>query len=238
MDRFNKLLAERLLPIGLVVKIYVAALGAWWCWRMFKFPKSKSTTIPPEELKERAVAREREYTIFKHVMELHYGLLKLASTQIVPGPATDLLTLAERITAVLRRILQSLRVAGKWMLGNLDYIDKLAEPTKTATGLTETLKNFWTTYESFLDVLFEVFPPSQYDTVNVDLEEDTEYNGFSPFKGLIQPIDNTIPLNQVHPNDEFVLRISDILADGATLCNAKVFPFVPLPRLILTSSRF
>jgi protein SMG7 len=224
LERFSKLLAERLLPIGLIVKIYVAALGALWTLRMFRrgSKATKESTSDNKEAKERSEPNQMEAVVLTHVIRLHLALVRIAHPQLEEeavkaptGPA------AERITAILRRSLQNLRVASKWLRANLEYLSRASSPTRTTPDLTAALAQFWPAYAEMLTLLARVFPADQLQGINVKLEEEIELSGFSPMKGSLYT-DSTGPAGQVHPNDEYLLRISDILTDAALIADADV----------------
>lgn len=219
LDRFNKLLAERLLPIGLIVKIYIAALGALWTSRILRSKQQKSTDSKDSS---KTSESHREGEILTHVMDLHLGLVKLAVAQLKPDTIADEETAAEKITAVLRRILQSLRVGSRWVSANLDYLYRSANPSKAAPGLTRTLGDFWSSYAIFSTLLATTFPLKDLQVPNVTLEEDVELADFTPLKGSLKTSGDAIPSNQVHPNDEYLLRIRDILGDANAFVESEV----------------
>lgn len=159
LSRFSTLLADRLLPIGLVVKVYTAALGALWTFRLSrKGESSKSGTNLPSK----GNTFIKEATVLTHVMELHLALVTLATAQLDPatlpttGTASNGTVLpnpAEKITAVLRRILQSLRVASRWLAVSTEYLYRSANPEKAPTALIRTMGEFWSSYATFATTL-------------------------------------------------------------------------------------
>ena len=224
LERFSTLLAERLLPIGLIVKIYVSALGALWTLRMFRrgSKATKESTPDNKEAKERPEPNQMEAVVLTHVIRLHLALVRIAHPQLEEeavkapiGPA------AERITAILRRSLQTLRVASKWLRANLEYLSRASSITRTTPDLTAALAQFWPAYAEMLTLLARVFPTDQLQGINVKLEEEIELSGFSPMKGSLDT-NSTGPAGQVHPNDEYLLRISDILIDAVLIADADV----------------
>lgn len=179
-------------------------------------------------------------------MDLHLALLKLATAQLDPatlpttGTAPNGTTLpnpapAEKITAVLRRILQSLRVASRWVTASTEYLYRSANPDKTPAALIRTMGEFWSSYAMFTTALDAAFGGDAGETATLGtvlLEEDVELEGFTPLKGSLKQVraagvDNagTVLLNQVHPNDEYLLRIRDILEDAEALVKSEVCMF-------------
>jgi hypothetical protein len=159
-------------------------------------------------------------------MDLHLGLVKLAIAQLTPDTIGAEESAAGKITAVLRRILQSLRVASRWVSANLEYLYRSAAPLKATPGLTRTLGEFWSSYATFATLLASTFPMQDLQVPNVALEENVELADFTPFKGSLKDSEDAIPLNQVHPNDEYLLRIRDILGDADTFVNSEVSTLV------------
>ncbi|KAG8772509.1 hypothetical protein FRC15_002680 [Serendipita sp. 397] len=239
LSRFNKLLAERVLPIGLIVKVYVAALGAH---RTISVLARKSTSTDGGK-RNKAHAQKMEGLVLLHIMELHLCLVNLATEQLtldaittstsdtpsgVGLPPPPLPPPAERITAVLRRVLQTLRVASKWLLGNQDYLYRAANPDKSPPpGLTRTLGEFWPAYARFATRLSTMFPKDDVrDIQKVTLDEDVELAGFAPLKKLLKAPEK-LPVgiaNQAHPNEEYLLRIRDVLKDLYALVKSQMNP--------------
>ncbi|KAG8796612.1 hypothetical protein FRC17_007974, partial [Serendipita sp. 399] len=224
LARFNKLLYERILPIGLIIKIYIAALGAH---RTISILARKSTGTDAGK-RTKVHAQKMEGVVLTHIMELHLVLVKLATEQLAPEVVSPGVSPPERITAVLRRILQTLRVASKWLIGNQDYLYRAANPEKSPQpGLTRVLGEFWPAYAQFATALSSTFPKDVVkDIQRVQLEEDVEFAGFTPLKKLLKPPEKlpTGIANQAHPNDEYLLRIRDILKDLFALVKSNVNP--------------
>jgi len=177
-------------------------------------------------------------------MDLHIALLKLGIAQLDPatlpttGTAPNGRTLpnpapAEKISAVLRRILQSLRVASRWVTANSDYLYRCSNPDKAPPALIRTMGEFWSWHAAFATALNNEFGEGSTGDPGplnpVLLEEDVELEGFTPLKGSLKRHRlagtnkaETGLLNQVHPNDEYLLRIHDILEDVETLVKSDV----------------
>jgi hypothetical protein len=187
---------------------------------------------------------QKEGIVLTYVMDLHLALLKLATAQLDPatlpttGTAPNGTTLpnpapAEKISAVLRRILQSLRVASRWVTANSDYLYRCANPDKAPPALIRTTGEFWSSYAAFATALNSEFGQGSTGDPGplnpVLLEEDVELEGFTPLKGSLKrdriagtSKAGTGLLNQVHPNDEYLLRIRDILEDVEALVKSDV----------------
>ena len=106
------------------------------------------------------------------------------------------------------------------------------------------LAEFWYTYAQFSTALLRAFPPEKLPALATTLEEDVEMAGFLPLKKFV-PIEvvgvapvkegtknarsghaivmqTLLPPEQVHPNEEQLMRIADLLADAQALANDEV----------------
>ncbi|EMD37141.1 hypothetical protein CERSUDRAFT_115057 [Gelatoporia subvermispora B] len=99
---------------------------------------------------------------------------------------------------------------------------------------------FWTSYAAFLDALSGLFPRDRLPSLNVPLEEDTDLIGFLPLRkfldlgtpsgraakegaGRSQARSNQ---EQVHPNEEQLMRITDLVEDAKALADAEECPMM------------
>lgn len=107
---------------------------------------------------------------------------------------------------------------------------------------------FWREYAQFSDTLARAFPDDELPSLRTQLEEDVEMAGFLPLRKYMvgsdgsqigssrQPPPNgrmngdssrsqdgsQSSRDQVHPNEEQLMRISDILADAAAIAEDEV----------------
>ncbi|KAI9068647.1 hypothetical protein FKP32DRAFT_1663640 [Trametes sanguinea] len=118
------------------------------------------------------------------------------------------------------------------------------------------LRLFWRTYAHFSTVLWRAFPQERLPKTTTTLEEDIEMAGFLPLKKFV-PNDvvsvvgaskdaakdgnnsathnggfKVVQPEQVHPNEEQLMRISDLLADALALARDDICP------LSVSSGRF
>lgn len=150
------------------------------------------------------------------ILSLCRALFDIGTRELQEPMTPDGHDLAMRIPAVLRRMLPALRVAGKWlrMKHNLNLI--------LASSSTAT-QSFWLSYSAFFIRIAEVFPPGQLSVLRRQLDEDIELVGYQPLGGLL--ISRTSPeviasedrraLEEVHPNEEQLMRIWDIWHDAS-----------------------
>ncbi|KAL7284547.1 hypothetical protein ACG7TL_001839 [Trametes sanguinea] len=110
------------------------------------------------------------------------------------------------------------------------------------------LRQFWRTYAHFSTVLWRAFPQERLPKITTTLEEDVEMAGFLPLKKFVpndvvsvvgaskdaaKDVSNGAAHNggfqvvqpeQVHPNEEQLMRISDLLADALALARDDICP--------------
>ncbi|OCF59789.1 hypothetical protein L486_02462 [Kwoniella mangroviensis CBS 10435] len=126
------------------------------------------------------------------------------------------------ISAILRRILPSLRIISKWIKMDLVYLcrQNQAHPSSTI------LKEFWITYKKLIDDLMEVFPISQLPSLPEPLEEDLDMKGFLPLqRGITSENNESNSLESqgdVHPNEEQLMRLADIQVDAKLIMQSAV----------------
>ncbi|WWC85691.1 uncharacterized protein L201_000557 [Kwoniella dendrophila CBS 6074] len=157
--------------------------------------------------------------------------------------------LPEYISAVLRRILPSLRILSKWIKLDLDYLSRFSNNDNNPSTI---IKSFWKTYKKLIDNLGYVFPISQLPSLPEPLEEDLDMKGFSPLqRGLTteggrggissstlsnEGNNHSVEGAEVHPNEEQLMRLADIQVDaklimqsgvGAVLLGQQPVPLAP-----------
>lgn len=158
--------------------------------------------------------------------------------------------LAQRITGTFRRTLPALRIANKWIKGSVRYIqqyplenasehsvghDPTSSPSLPST-MRPSLTSFWLAWARFETRLTEAFPLDVLPPLTVRLEEDIDMKGFSPLKwgtagvGPGNPDERhpggtteaAVDVADVHPNEEQLMRIGDLLVDAKYIANLPV----------------
>ncbi|KAI9513460.1 hypothetical protein F5148DRAFT_948581, partial [Russula earlei] len=219
VKEFSELVSDRILSIDTITKVVIAAQGALWKQRKV----STSTSISMES------------RIASHVLALHRALLQNGITQLDEAAKIVEEDLAMRITATFRRTLPALRIASKWLRMNLEYV--LGDTRKDKDGPVRTIvikdiSTFWETYTSFATRIVLVFPPTNLPQLKRPLEEDVDSRGYLPLAGmLVQDIlpvssedeDTRVP-EQVHPNEEQLMRIWDIGYDARLIAEVSGAP--------------
>lgn len=179
--------------------------------------------------------------------------------------------LAQSVSAVLRRTLPALRIASMWLLSNGAYLSRYDSTTaqykpddpNIPQEVCIALRGFWSTYTTFINALQTAFPASVLPSTSGDtmLEEDVDMLGFAPLRrrmtetsagktgqGLSGALATSAAAGSaLHPNEEQVLRIADLLADANLLALSEVsseegrrivdaFPCLSLPPPVLPCS--
>lgn len=164
-----------------------------------------------------------------HILDLAQTLFTTGSVQLLDkADAQDKEDLGQRIPAVLRRTLPSVRIFVKWLLSNLSYVLSVNFTNASSEHLQKAIDDFWSEWARFLSALLEEFPIARLPTSKGPLEEDVEMSGFSPIKRhlLAQPGKTgdglAMDQAQVHPNEEFLMRISDLFQDAQSIVASEV----------------
>jgi hypothetical protein len=237
---FASLVSERILPIDTISKVIVLAEGALWKHRTIRDSTAPGTISS-------AVAIESH--IATHVLGLHRVLLECGLVELAESPPQDAAEndLAQRITATFRRTLPALRIAGKWLRANFKYVQgQQSGVTKTNEELVSTKKEkrkggasfsitgvplFWESYAQFMSALYRLFPEGSLPALTSPLEEDVDMRGFLPLKKLMVGEEKgdleskgggNKAVTQVHPNEEQLMRIADLLNDAKMLIEFEV----------------
>ncbi|KAH8112248.1 hypothetical protein DFH11DRAFT_515324 [Phellopilus nigrolimitatus] len=207
---FKSLISERILPSGTVSEIIVLAIGALWKLRMIRDAHIRTDRKAVEPL------------MASHILDLSRTLLVMGSHELAEKPENvqDKDDLAQHITAAFRRTLPAARIASKWLRSNFSYVETAMSSGTTSPSFLEAIKDFWKAYTSFSTSLSEAFPITRLPSLKNPLEEDVDMTGFSPIKKSMfkrsAPTENGLALGQdkVHPNEEYLMRISDLLEDA------------------------
>jgi len=183
-----------------------------------------------------------ESQILNHVLTVHQSLLKIGADELVfPPEDTAENDLAQRISAAFRRTLPALRVASKWLLANLKYVVHTT-PSIASSQVEEIqgvsipdMPDFWQHYTSFYTTLSQLFPAEKLPSLLSPLDEDVELRGFLPLRNLMISDTTSTDVHEgngvaaarpqgreVHPNEEQLMRISDLLKDARDIAESPV----------------
>ena len=218
VKEFSELVSDRALSIDTITKVVIAAQGALWKQR--KVSTSANVSM--------------ESRIASHVLALHRALLQSGIIELDEAAKIVEEDLAMRITATFRRTLPALRIASKWLRVNLEYVlggarRNTNDPVRSI--VIGDISAFWETYASFAARVVLVFPPTSLPMLKGPLEEDVDSRGYLPLGGnLLQDTsadsdgeDHRTP-EQVHPNEEQLMRIWDIGHDARLIAEISETP--------------
>jgi protein SMG7 len=218
IKEFSDLVSNRVLPIDIITKVVITAQGALWKQR--KVSSSASVSM--------------ESRIASHILALHRALLQCGITELDEAAKIVEEDLAMRITATFRRTLPALRIASKWLRVNLQYLLGAIprDARDPAPSVVNDLSAFWEVYTSFATRIVLVFPPTNLPKLKGPLEEDVDSRGYLPLGGMLAQ--DTIPIGsegedfrtpeQVHPNEEQLMRIWDIGHDARLIAEIPGIP--------------
>lgn len=251
-EQFARNLRARKLPSETIVKTTAMAIGSHWYCRL-DAGRGLSSSDPAEagKAERRRLVEDLSlrflFAVFTTLVtvtavEVEEALASRAgeddsavAEEDDSGEVDTVLALAQRITAVVRRILPSLRIMSRWLKSHLDYV---ARASGGANGeLRVEIANFWTQYKRLMLALARLFPLVQLPSLDGPLEEDIDMRGFLPLRRGLSEETATDPQRQdVHPNEEQLMRIADLLVDvkllmqteaGAAVLNDGAFPTAP-----------
>jgi hypothetical protein len=175
---------------------------------------------------------------------MHIVLLEVGKHELKELPSMDNVDNdpAQRITATFRRILPPLRIASKWLRSNLVYVMQdpefkayqQKEKSKGAkipqkgegkiSGHSHHTVRFWNRYTQFMTALANAFPDERLLPLSDPLEEDIDMRGFLPLKKAVGEsfsLTDSGTSGRV-PNEEQLMRISDLLADARAMIEIDV----------------
>ncbi|EED79786.1 predicted protein [Postia placenta Mad-698-R] len=246
-DDFKGLVSDRVLPAEMISKVIIMAQGALWRYRSTRQSSSSS-----HRRSSATSITSTESHIATHLLATHRALLEVGVAQLAEAPEDPSnQDLAQKITAELRRTLPALRLASKWSLGtapgehanghtNTRSRDRRDRGRRsTGPGAPDVgVREFWNAFMQFSSALSRTFPLVRLPPMAVPFEEDVELGGFQPLKTFVSSggrsgngskapsVNSEVLPEQVHPNEEQLMRIRDLLMDAQALAAAEETPFV------------
>ncbi|KAK8844618.1 hypothetical protein IAR55_006465 [Kwoniella newhampshirensis] len=232
IDRLEELVKSRRLGAEVIVKSTAIIIASHYRAR------STAGIEPDPKLVQRSHEAENkasELLLSAFTVLLRIGAEEIEEAQASLGGESALVLdsegaedqLPQYISAILRRILPSLRIVSKWIKLDLEYLSR--QPS------SPTLDTFWETYRRFVNALASVFPIGRLPSLPEPLEEDLDMRGFSPLqRGLtsegglsritspdsIQIVGT--PRHNVHPNEEQLMRLADLQVDARLIIQSQV----------------
>lgn len=239
VTQYQSLVSERLLPIATIADVIVLAQGALWKHRMVRdrrasAPSSSATTL--------------EHAVLSHLLAIHRSLWEVGLSEVAEGLAEGASEQepAQKITATFRRTLPALRIATKWLRAHSKYLVQVGtreggqqesdEDNTRRNDIGAVLRTFWETFAQFSTALARSFPPDTLPKLVTPLQEDISMRGFLPLRrlmigeaktatpssdnGALSPTTGQQP--GVHPNEEQLMRIADLLQDSHEVVQVEV----------------
>ncbi len=158
---------------------------------------------------------------------LRIGVLQVNDAVELQG-SPEASDLAFGITVVFRRTLPAMRIVDKWIRAHLPYLITLSAHRNASAQLITAVTDLWVAYQAFHSNLWKNFPVSKLQKLVNPLEEDIELCGFVPLKRTMSipssQTDNGLEpgQSQVHPNEEQLMRIWDLLQDALEVSRNEV----------------
>lgn len=199
VSKLTNLLADRLIPSEMVVRILVLAMAAEWQARM----RLQNGNSAEEPSGDRAMY---------YLSRLIGAILDVAMHAVPVAPLDDSALadddederLHHRVSPVLRRLSPSLRIISKWIKVHADLV-------REDTTLNES-------HNAFIFQLARAFPLERLPQLDAGLEEDVDMRGFGPIK---DGMNRQAPQEKGgHPNEDQLMRISDLLVDARLMGRA------------------
>ncbi|KAK9332200.1 hypothetical protein V1520DRAFT_335478 [Lipomyces starkeyi] len=141
----------------------------------------------------------------------------------------------EGVSAVARRVLYGLRIYSAWLMVNAKSMN-VAEEVEQFPTLSVQIRDMWIDYADTLSSIAVLFGNLNLEKTDVLLKEDIDLIGCEPLKGGFHGIRAEAEeltfaeieevTSRLHPTEETLLRISDLLTDAVTLSNRDEIPLI------------
>lgn len=230
----STLLLSRHLPSESIVRLTVIAIGLHWHTRSLASLAPLSAEPPSTSRTQQAEEWSLDFLLCVFIVLLTISASEIEDVMRGPGwsnPSESAIEdedergsgLHTSISAVLRRILPSLRLVSKWVKLHLDYMSRFPINAVPATPLDTSLPTFWSAYYRLIEALARAFPLGMLPSLEAGLEEDEDMRGFLPIsRGLSRSKGQLGEGEQVHPNEEQLMRIADLQVDATLILQAQV----------------
>jgi hypothetical protein len=212
--------------------VFVVAHGGLWQQR---------AVLSSTDSSERSSRLVSPPLILMYILNLHRALWDRARKEVRQGAKEDATAqgLEQNITATLRRMVETLRLTVVWTQANSQMIQNIIQDLPSGFTLSAEkrlmgdLRKFWQSFASFVTVMETTFPRADLPTTASALPEDVRLKGFLPFvslpdldalqselaSGLAASEETT---SQLHPNEEHLVRIADLLTRAHALVDLSV----------------
>jgi protein SMG7 len=137
--------------------------------------------------------------------------------------------LGQSVSAILRRALPALRISVRWIKSHLDHLHPPSSAFIATAGHLDTAvaSEFWQSFDSLFSALAKGFPLDRLPKPDADgeliLEEDVDVKGLAPLSLSLRGISaQSRERAELHPNDEQLLRIADLIRSAALISSSEV----------------
>jgi Est1 DNA/RNA binding domain len=202
--------------------------------------------LPPSRKRERGDApyekqENVEHFVFGFVVRLISTLMALCARETSLGTGDDssssieLVDLGQSVSAILRRGLPALRISVRWIKSHLDYLHPVHSsllPTAVASTHSAHLdtaiaSEFWASFDTLFRALARSFPLDRLPKPDTDgeliLEEDVDVKGLAPLNLSLRGFSaQSRERAELHPNDEQLLRIADLIRSADLISRSEV----------------
>jgi hypothetical protein len=121
------------------------------------------------------------------------------------------------ISAILRRMLPSLRIFSKWLKSHTEYMSRV----QRSGQLDGPIQIFWDNYRLLAIAFATLFPIDHLPHLSEPLEEDIDMKGFIPLAWGMNKGKREAQ-HDFHPNEEQLMRIADLQVDAKLLAQSQV----------------
>ncbi|WVQ93930.1 hypothetical protein IAU59_001008 [Kwoniella sp. CBS 9459] len=220
LETLSALLKARRLSAEVIVKTMAIVIGSHYRAR-----STMGLEQAPKQIQRSLEAEKKALALLLGVFEvlMRVGAEEVEEARSTLGDESALALEGEEevgdqlpqfISAVLRRILPSLRIVSKWIKLNLEYLGR-------HTSLP-AFTSFWATYRRFIDAVGSVFPIDRLPSLPEPMEEDIDMRGFMPLqRGITNgtsngtgALDGAGMQGEVHPNEQQLMRLADLQVDA------------------------
>ncbi|KAK9452601.1 hypothetical protein V1511DRAFT_490571 [Dipodascopsis uninucleata] len=165
------------------------------------------------------------------------NLLKLLNEELEPIRKSDISSndsSANGVPAVVRRVLYGLRIYSAWIVANIESIVRQSDSFDYKASVL--ISDMWLDYAEALSTVAVMFGDLGLEKTDILLKEDMDLIGYEPLSGGFYGIrsqsydlsfaETEILASRLHPSEETLLRISDLLTDAVRLSNMNDVPLV------------
>lgn len=215
-----------------IPQIAILAQGALWRQRTEPASRPRRRGDDPA-----AAEKAAELAMLAHLLAVHQALWEVGTWHLSANTsAVDFAQLIEKRSPFVR-VLPTLRIASKWLLGNTIYLAQVTAEIDTVTtgddggGIASAMRSFWKAYAAFAATLGASYPRETLPAQSIPLDEDRDIAGFLPLRLKRKPAGekNVAHAGGAEPAqgekggaEQQKIRIADLLRDALELTHTQV----------------